>query len=38
MDEPMELPSEIVDLATGTLRPRPPGHAQRTWRRPLEDL
>lgn len=38
IDEPIEMPSEVVDLATGTLQPQPPTRAQRTWRRPLEDL
>jgi len=34
----MEMPPEVVDLATGTLRPQAPVRAQRTWRRPQEDL
>jgi hypothetical protein len=38
MDAPMELPPEVVDLATGTLKPQPSASAQRTWRRPQEDL
>lgn len=38
IDAPMELPSEVVDLATGMLQPRPAAGPQRTWRRPLEDL
>ncbi len=38
MDAPMEMPSEVVDLATGMLKPQPPAQAQRSWRRPQEDL
>jgi len=38
MDEPVEMQPEIIDLATGTIAPRPPAHAQRSWRRLLEDL